>query len=259
MDRNFKRALPLVLKHEGGWADHPKDPGGATMKGVTLATFRRYVKANASKADLRAISDEQIATVYYRHYWSAVNAPALPAGLDYAVLDFAVNSGPTRAARFLQRIVGVKQDGRIGPATIAAVNEISTADLIARLCAARLTWLRGLKTWPTFGKGWTRRVVDVEKAARSMVGKPADVEHVAVPMPTVPKDVDKAVKRQTNGWGWSGLGLGGIGTAITAVAGWPWQTIALFAGIAVAGGVVALVIGPLVVRRVKAIRAEVAA
>ncbi|EKF39961.1 hypothetical protein NA8A_23352, partial [Nitratireductor indicus C115] len=117
MDRNFARALPLVLKHEGGWADNPKDPGGATMNGVTLATFRRYVKADASKADLRAISDDQVATVYYRHYWAAVNAQALPSGIDYAVFDFAVNSGPARAARYLQSIAGVSVDGRVGPQT----------------------------------------------------------------------------------------------------------------------------------------------
>lgn len=72
MDRNFPRALALVLRSEGGWSDNPPDPGGATMKGVTLANFRRYVKANASKADLKQITDEQVATVYRRFYWDAV-------------------------------------------------------------------------------------------------------------------------------------------------------------------------------------------
>src|SRR5690606_33792979 len=120
MDRNFKRALSLVLKHEGGWADHPSDPGGATMKGVTIGTFRRYVKPNATKDDLRRITDEQVATVYRKHYWNAVRADDLPAGADYAVFDFAVNSGPSRAAKYLQAVLGVAQDGKIGPQTLAA-------------------------------------------------------------------------------------------------------------------------------------------
>ena len=89
MDRNFARALALVLKSEGGWSDNPADPGGATMKGVTLANFRRYVKADATKADLKQISDAQVATVYRRFYWDAVLGAELPDGVDYAVFDFA--------------------------------------------------------------------------------------------------------------------------------------------------------------------------
>lgn len=120
MDRNFNRSLKLVLAHEGGWSDHPKDPGGATMKGVTLANFRRYVKPNATKDDLRKITDDQISTVYRKYYWDAVSGAELPDGVDYAVFDFAVNSGPARAAKYLQAIVGTAQDGKIGPATLTA-------------------------------------------------------------------------------------------------------------------------------------------
>ena len=165
MDSNFRRALSRVLKHEGGYVDHPRDPGGATNKGVTITTFRRYVKPKGTKADLRAITEEQVATVYYKHYWAAVHANELPAGVDYAVFDLAVNSGPSRAARFLQRVVGVIQDGRIGPTTLAAARKADPTEVIARLCDARLTWLKTLKTWPTFGKGWERRVTEVRHDA----------------------------------------------------------------------------------------------
>ncbi len=158
MDRNFARALALVLKSEGGWSDNPADPGGATMKGVTLANFRRYVKADASKADLRKISDEQVGTVYRRFYWDAVAGAELPGGLDYAVFDFAVNSGPGRAAKYLQAIVGAAQDGRIGPATLSAVQARPAGAVIDALCDARLAFLRRLPTWPTFGRGWSERV-----------------------------------------------------------------------------------------------------
>lgn len=165
MDSNFRRALSRVLQHEGGYVDHPKDPGGATNRGVTLATFRRYVKPKGTKADLRAITAEQVATVYYKHYWAAVHGNELPAGVDYAAFDLAVNSGPSRAARFLQRVVGAAEDGRIGPATLAAVRKADPTDVVARLCDARLAWLKTLKTWPTFGKGWEQRVTDVRRDA----------------------------------------------------------------------------------------------
>jgi len=165
MDRNFARALALVLKSEGGWSDNPADPGGATMKGVTLANFRRYVKANATRADLRKISDEQIAIVYRQFYWDAVAGAELPDGIDYAVFDFAVNSGPGRAARYLQAIVGVIQDGRIGPATLGAVKARPAGVVIDTLCDARLAFLKRLPTWPTFGRGWSDRVGSVRAEA----------------------------------------------------------------------------------------------
>jgi lysozyme family protein len=133
MDRNFQRALPLVLKYEGSWSDDPKDPGGATMKGVTLATFRCYVKADVAKDDLRRITDAQVSTVYYRHYWAAVNAAALPAGVDFACFDFAVNSGPDRAAKYLQLVAGTKRDGEIGRATVATIQKMGSVVVINAL------------------------------------------------------------------------------------------------------------------------------
>ncbi|ESZ35872.1 MULTISPECIES: glycoside hydrolase family 108 protein [unclassified Mesorhizobium] len=168
MDRNFARALALVLKSEGGWSDNPADPGGATMKGVTIANFRRYVKADASKADLREISNAQVATVYRRFYWDAVAGAELPGGVDYAVFDFAVNSGPGRAAKYLQAAVGTAQDGRIGPATLKAVGARPPGAVIDDLCDARLAFLRRLPTWPVFGKGWSDRIRSVRSQALLM-------------------------------------------------------------------------------------------
>jgi lysozyme family protein len=168
MDRNFKRALTLVLKHEGGFVNHPKDPGGATNKGVTIATFRRYVKKNGSVADLKAITDAQLAQVYRKHYWDAVKGDDLPDGVDYAVFDFAVNSGPSRAARYLQGGMGVVIDGQIGPATIRAAQKYSSSEIVNRLCDDRMEFLKNLSTWRTFGKGWTRRVDGVRKEALEM-------------------------------------------------------------------------------------------
>lgn len=235
MDRNFAKSLALVLKHEGGWSDHPKDPGGATMKGVTLANFRRYVKADATKAELRKITDAQLATVYRRFYWDAVAGAELPDGVDFAVFDFAVNSGPARAAKYLQAVVNAKQDGRIGPATLAAVRAKPHAAIINTLCDNRLVFMQSLKKlWPTFKNGWTTRVKDVRSKALEMAARPAPLEpavrvpvHVSpdgplsLPEPPVarqPDDpgVDPADIPAKNKAAGKAL-LGGVGLAILAI------------------------------------------
>lgn len=183
MDRNFARSLALVLKSEGGWSDNPADPGGATMKGVTLANFRRYVKADASKADLRGISDAEVATVYRRFYWDAVLGAELPDGIDYAVFDFAVNSGPGRAAKYLQAAAGAAQDGQIGPVTLAAARVRPAGVVIDQLCDARLAFLKRLPTWATFGSGWSDRVKSVRAQALLMSARPPAAVSKPAPQP----------------------------------------------------------------------------
>lgn len=164
---NFVPCLGVTLQHEGGWADHPKDPGGATMKGITLATFRHYVPG-ATKADLRAISDEWVQLIYSDGYWEDVRGDDLPPGVDLATFDFAVNSGPDRAAKALQSVVGAAQDGKIGRATLTAIKGEDSTEVVKEICARRLSFVRGLKTFGTFGKGWVRRVVDVEAKGVAM-------------------------------------------------------------------------------------------
>lgn len=188
MDRNFARALKLVLKHEGGYVNHPSDPGGPTNKGITIATFRKFVNSKGTVDDLKRITDEQVAKVYRRQYWDAVKCDELPDGIDYAVFDFSVNSGPGRAAKYLQAALGVAQDGKIGPATIAAAKGAPQIGVILKICNARMSFLRGLKTWPKFGTGWSRRVEEVRTVALDMVqGAPAaPVVPPAAPAPVPP-------------------------------------------------------------------------
>ncbi len=169
MKANFQKCLSLVLVHEGGFVNHPADPGGATNKGVTLATYRAYVKKNGTVEDLKNITQAQVATVYKKHYWDAVRGDDLPSGVDYAVFDFAVNSGPGRAAKYLQAVVGVSHDGVIGPATLAAVRGADPSLVINLLCDRRMAFLQALSTWKTFGKGWSRRVLEVRSEAIKMV------------------------------------------------------------------------------------------
>jgi len=157
--------IPRILTHEGGYVDHPRDPGGATNRGITLATFLRYIMPGGTRDDLRALSEAQAVVVYRRRYWDAVLADMLPVGVDYAVADFAVNSGPARAAKCLQRVVGAVPDGRVGPKTLAAVAARDGRDVVNGLCDARMAFLRRLRSWGAFGRGWTRRVEDVRRDA----------------------------------------------------------------------------------------------
>lgn len=172
MRENFERCLSAVLKHEGGWSDHPKDPGGATNFGITLATYRAWKGSAATKAQLRAISDADLRAIYRRNYWDAVSGDDLPAGLDLVAFDAAVNSGPSRGAKWLQTALGVSADGKIGPATLAAAGKAHPEAVIDRACNARLAWLRTLGTWSTFGKGWARRVESVREEALAMSRQP---------------------------------------------------------------------------------------
>lgn len=170
MNHNFDLSLKEVLKHEGGFVNHPSDPGGATNKGITIAVFRKWVNRDGTVDDLKRITDSQVSAIYRKHYWNAVKADDLPSGIDYAVFDFAVNSGPSRAAKYLQAVLGVAQDGKIGPVTIKAAQEADPKVIINALCDRRLAFLKELKTWPTFGKGWSSRVSGVRSTALAMVG-----------------------------------------------------------------------------------------
>ncbi len=178
MKNNFKKSLQLVLVHEGGWSDNPKDPGGATMKGVTLATYRRYFGADRTKEQLRNISDKELEQIYRDGYWNKCRCDELPRGMDYAVFDAAVNSGPGRSAKWLQGAVGAAQDGGIGPKTLAKVSEQQPIPVIDELCDRRLKFLKGLSTWAEFGRGWGRRVEGVRHQATAM----ADGEAVLTPV-----------------------------------------------------------------------------
>lgn len=162
----FDRWLPEILKHEGGFVNHPKDPGGATNKGVIQRTYDSWRdRKRQPRQSVRSITDAEVAAIYRRDYWDAVKADDLPVGVAYAVFDLAVNSGVKRAARYLQGAVGVAEDGVVGPATIAAARARDPDAIVNAICDRRMTFLRGLETFATFGKGWTRRVTDVRAKA----------------------------------------------------------------------------------------------
>lgn len=169
MNRNRAAAVDFVLREEGGYVDHPKDPGGATNMGVTLSTYRRYVNPSGTKDDLRQMPRSEAETVYVKQYWHPVMGDDLPAGLDLAVFDFAINSGPKRAIRYLQEVLGnVEVDGVVGPQALGEIAKRNIPDLIVAYMARRERFLQALKTWSTFGKGWGRRVNRIRAEALRM-------------------------------------------------------------------------------------------
>jgi lysozyme family protein len=165
---SYGAALARVLAHEGGYTNHPDDPGGPTNFGITIADYRKYVKPGATAADVKAMTLDEAKAIYRAKYWDALSCDALPAGLDYAVFDYGVNSGIGRAAKVLQRVLNVADDGAIGSVTLAAARRTAPRLLILAICDERLRFLRSLRTWPVFGKGWGRRVADVKETALAM-------------------------------------------------------------------------------------------
>ncbi len=172
MDR-FAACVAEVLRHEGGYVDHPRDPGGCTHRGITRRTLEGWRREPVTCADVRALTEDEARAIYRADFWNAVHGDQLPAGLDLVVFDAAVNSGRRRAVLWLQQALGINADGMIGPQTLGAVcRPHSRAAVIARSCELRLTFLRGLATWPDFGRGWQRRVRAVRQAALTMAGAP---------------------------------------------------------------------------------------
>lgn len=252
-DKTFKPSLTLTLAHEGGFVNHPKDPGGATNKGVTQAVYNAYRRNKGlDERSVRQITAAEINDIYRNQYWNVAGCNLLPAGLDYAVFDYAVNSGPGRAIKDLQRtinsvgnqlglVVKVAVDSDFGQATLDASNACMNVDekaFIEAYCNRRMDFLHSLKTFSTFGKGWTRRVLG-DKPNKSADEGDNGVIDYAVAMaledltyPLKPKDLptpigekkgeiaakapeaDKAVTKTPEGVGAIAAGVGVTGATV---------------------------------------------
>lgn len=168
MKENFIDALAAVLHHEGGFVNHPKDPGGMTNLGVTKRVWEEWVGHEVDEKAMRALTPETVAPMYKAKYWDKIRGDDLPTGVDYVVFDASINSGPGRAAKWLQTAVGAVPDGSIGAGTLAKVAAMEPAAIIEKYQDTRLAFLKSLPTWDTFGKGWGRRVAEVGEAASHM-------------------------------------------------------------------------------------------
>lgn len=169
----FQRAMVRVFQHEGGYVDHPRDPGGATNMGITrrtLAQWRGVPIRDLPKSEVRDMTKEEAVEIYRARYWDSVRGDELPPGVAFALFDFAVNSGPVRAVKHLQKVVGVPTDGIIGGMTIRAARRMEVADLVNQLQDSRLRFMQGLSIWPTFARGWAKRVESVRREAIAFTG-----------------------------------------------------------------------------------------
>jgi len=168
----FDRCLELVLIEEGGFVNHPLDPGGATNLGITKKAYEDWVNTVTSVERIKSLRVSDVRPIYRTKYWNPVRADDLPDGINLIVFDAAVNSGPRRAARWLQRCVHAEVDGAIGPKTLAITKTCDPAVVIRQFQQERLFFLQSLDIWKTFGKGWEKRVRRMQDSALKMLPQP---------------------------------------------------------------------------------------
>lgn len=242
--RNREAAILRVLAHEGGYTNHPSDPGGPTNWGITIYDARKYWKSGATASDVKAMPKSVAVEIYRAKYWDALRCDDLPAGVDYAAFDYGVNSGIGRSGKVLRRVVGIKADDwRVTDAVLAQCALRKPEAVVNAICDEREKFLRSLKTWPVFGKGWSRRVIEVRKAALTMAENAAPISAVTLseerakatpPAPAIAKastaapaatvgPVVAAGAAQAAGWQSEWM----IGIAVAAIA-----VVAIAAGIA---------------------------
>ena len=166
MSNKFSEALEVILHHEGGYVNHPKDPGGETNLGVTKRVYEDF----GGEKEMKDLTKEDVEPIYKKNYWDRVKGDDLPEGLDLCIFDFAVNAGPGRAAKFIQRLVNTTVDGGIGPNTLGKINEYvdhyGINQTIESYALMRQNYYESLSNFATFGKGWTRRVSEVTEKAK---------------------------------------------------------------------------------------------
>ena len=166
---NFVKCLELILHHEGGYVNHPKDPGGETNLGVTKRVYEDF----GGTKDMKELTKEDVEPIYKKNYWDRVKGDDLPEGLDLCIFDFAVNAGPGRAAKFIQRLVDTTVDGGIGPNTLKCINDhveqYGVSTTIDQYQSERHNYYQSLSTFETFGRGWTKRVIETTRLALEMI------------------------------------------------------------------------------------------
>jgi lysozyme family protein len=169
MQTNYDKCLETILHHEGGYVNHPKDPGGETNLGVTKRVYEEW----GGTKDMKDLTVEDVAPIYKKNYWDKMKGDDLPGGLDLCVFDFGVNAGPGRAAKYLQSMIGTTPDGGIGPMTLAAlqkyVDENGLVESIEEYQKRRQEYYEKLSTFATFGRGWTRRVNETTELAKKLI------------------------------------------------------------------------------------------
>lgn len=178
---NFHNVIDHLITNEGGYVNHPIDPGGMTIYGVTKKNWERYTGRKWTKSEFKRLVPADVKRFYEAKYWDLCSCDSLPSGIDYFVFDFAVNSGVSRSCKYLQRIVGAVQDGVVGVKTLQAVHDYintyetfqsGSKNLVDALVDARKRFLSGLKTFSTFGRGWNNRIKTVKAKCYELINEP---------------------------------------------------------------------------------------
>jgi lysozyme family protein len=236
----YDEALRRLLAHEGGYTNHPSDPGGPTNFGITIHDYRKYVKPNATAADVRAMRVDQAKAIYRAKYWNAQRCDELPAGVDYSVFDYGVNSGIGRSGKVLRRVVGLPDTTHVvTDEVLRAVAKRDPKAIAVAINDERLAFLKRLKTWPVFGTGWGTRVVGVRAVSLRMATE-------RVPFPSIVPDVAPVPGKGTvpapTGATKVIVGTGAAGPVAAGGSFWdwvgahPWETAAIGCGVIVIVG-----------------------
>lgn len=242
---NFETSLYETLKWEGGYSNHPEDNGGATQYGVIQRVYNSYRRLNGLvPRDVRKITKVEMKDIYKTNYWDQISGDLLPIGLDFVVFDFAVNSGPSQAIKYLQRAINktekrtLKVDGHMGPATLDAATSLTDLQgVITTMCDGRLGFLKRLSDWKTFGRGWTTRVKGVKATGLKMA---AEGLQITQERPEVPEGLgaagDDTSPSSVPLWGGTITGLvGALGTGLVSAVNNPFALVFMLAVLAGAG------------------------
>ncbi len=171
MNQNFDQSLEMILMHEGGFVDDPRDSGGMTNLGVTARVYEEWTGETVTEEIMRNLKVEDVAPLYRKMYWDRLQCGHLPTGIDYFCFDWGINAGTGRAAKALQRAVGAEVDGAIGAMTMMKVDKTPAKDILPRLYSERDMFYRALKNFDAFGRGWTRRNKEAYNHAKVMMSK----------------------------------------------------------------------------------------
>lgn len=169
MQDNFDSVMRVIFSSEGGYVNHPKDPGGATNMGITHKTLAAWRGSTVSRQDVRDLTKKEASDIYRAKYWDSVLGDDLPYGVDLMVMDRAVHSGPRNSIKALQNALGVSVDGSLGPVSLGAAERCDKHKVVDLLYLNRLAFLKRLRHWKTFGKGWNRRMDKTRHKALQMI------------------------------------------------------------------------------------------
>ena len=169
MKENFDTCFELLLMHEGGFVNHPKDPGGMTNLGVTRRALEKWLGSSVSEEKMRGLTPELVKPFYRSEYWNKIKGDDLPLGVDWSVFDWAVNSGNSRPVKALQHIIGATEDGILGSRTLKQLNKFDPSDVIVRMYSVRKQFYNNLAGFQTFGRGWARRNEETMHQALEMI------------------------------------------------------------------------------------------